>query len=174
MEGTNSLLRACHACNILTTMCTFYPIPLQSHSAILVPTHLPTHPSVPYTSSRVDARRYFYNGERRFDCRCRVCVDCGSGGYSAWFMHTPTSQTHREEPTLLPEVAVDDLARCPTNSCTRTSKRAGLEFVRLLNNLEVGVDDMDGENWRAVQLVIDVLHSPVGQRLFILSLLALA
>jgi hypothetical protein len=39
----------------------------------------------------------------------------------------------------------------------------GPEFVRLLNILEVGVDDMDGKNWRAVQLVIGVLHSPVGR-----------
>jgi hypothetical protein len=38
---------------------------------------------------------------------------------------------------------------------------AGLEFVRLLNNLEVGVDDMGGAIWKWVGLVADVLRSPI-------------
>ena len=41
-------------------------------------------------------------------------------------------------------------------------KAAGLEFVYLLNNLKVGVDDMGGENWKLVELVIYVLRSPIG------------
>jgi hypothetical protein len=41
---------------------------------------------------------------------------------------------------------------------------AGLEFVRLLNNLKVGVDDIGGENWRGVELVTTALRSPIGQR----------
>jgi hypothetical protein len=40
---------------------------------------------------------------------------------------------------------------------------APLEFVRLLNNLEVGVEDTGGADWRLVGLVTGVLQSPVGQ-----------
>ena len=41
-------------------------------------------------------------------------------------------------------------------------KVTGLEFVRLLNNLEVGMDDMGSDDWNAMGLVMFVLHSPVG------------
>jgi hypothetical protein len=42
-------------------------------------------------------------------------------------------------------------------------KAAGLEFVRLLSNLEVSVDDMGGESWGVVELAKAALYSPIGQ-----------
>jgi hypothetical protein len=45
----------------------------------------------------------------------------------------------------------------------RELKATGLEFVHLLNNLEFGVDDTGGEDWRLLGLVTGVLQSSVGQ-----------
>jgi hypothetical protein len=91
--------------------------------------------------------------------------------------HAGSLSLRREASAPLPEVATGDHTGLSGNSGDRNSNAAELEFVCLLNNLEISEHEMDEASWllgfgsgssRRCAMFTD------GAVVFILSLLALA